>query len=299
MNRIFLLLFFILIIIGFSGCINEIVPLETLNTSHGNASAYILEPFLNNSYLDDRFVETTTFYLTDNSTAKVVNIIDNQSILDIAPIQDFTKMDSDVISNIVVVAEYANNTNSSSALFENIAARKSGSNLSYIMSDETIKGQRHIYMNFSRPIRGYVAYTMLMPMGQNLFYIGDSPFVLRVVLPNGYTTGNIFIGRSRPEANKIYFDDKNRMNLVWYNLGNDKNTIITSLENITGTKLDKNTTNLKLISLRFYKDSASRNLFIAAIVLVSAALVIVADYFIKRKKLRKIRDDIEDNMESK
>lgn len=296
MNKNLFVFFLVLLIVGISGCTNELITDQNLNESHNNTSMYKFEPFLNESYTENGFVETSTFYLTDNSTANVVNIIDNQTSLDITPMSDLTKTNVEVISDIAVIAEYTNNTMSSINLFEDISNHKRGSNLNYTLNDKTIRGQRHIYLNFSQPIRGYIAYKMLLPMGQNFFYIADSPSVIRVVLPPGYNTGNMFIGRARPNPDKIYYDNNNRMNLIWYNLVTEQNTFIKNLENITGTKIDQNEINIKFISIRYYKDAAPRNLLIAAIILSFAAIIIIIDYLIKRKKFRKVRNNIEKNI---
>lgn len=292
MNRSILLITCFLAVISLSGCIDELVPLEkTPETS--NSSMYELDVFLNGSQLNGSFARTSTFYLSTNSSVKVVNIIDNESLLDIMPLEDLTKMDAEMLSNIVVIADYANNTNSSINLFQNYSMGQNASSLNYTISEKVTKGQKHIYLNFSEPIRGYVAYTMTVPTGQDFLHITQTPSVVRIVLPEGYTTGNSLIGRARPEPDDIYFDDKGRMNIVWYNMVTEKSSLVSMFETTFNTDIQEPSKTVKLVGVKFYKESAPKHLFVAGMILGSLALIVIADSFKKRRKLRKIREDIE------
>ena len=291
MNRSILLIFCFLAIISLSGC-TDVVPL-TKGPVTPNSSMYELEAFLNGSQLNGSFVRTSTFYLSANSSAKVVNIIDNESLLDIMPIEDLTKVDANMLSNVVVIGNYANNTTSSVGLFQGYANVLNTSSLNYTISEKVIKGQKHIYLNFSEPIRGYVAYTMTMSTGQDFLYIAQTPSVVRFVLPKGYTTGNYLVGRARPDPNAIFFDEKGRMNLVWYNMGTEKSFFVKMFQNIFNTEIQVPSQTETLIGVKFYKDSAPRNLLIAGVILGSLASIVIVDYLKKRRKLRKLREQIE------
>ncbi|WP_370572916.1 DUF5803 family protein [Methanomethylovorans sp.] len=292
MNKSILLIACLLAVVSLSGCIDELVPLEK-NPDTPDSSMYELDVFLNGSQLNGSFVRTSTFYLSTNSSAKVVNIIDNESLLDIIPLEDITKTDVEILSNIVVIADYANNTDSSFDLFQNYSREQNVSSLNYTISDKVTKGQKHIYLNFSEPIRGYVAYTMTVPTGQDFLHIAKTPSVVRIVLPEGYTTGNSLIGRARPDPDQIYFDDKGRMNLVWYNMGTEKSSLVSMFETIFNTEIQAPSNTIKIIGVKFYKESAPGHLFVAGVILGSLALIVIADYLKKRKKLRKIREQIE------
>ncbi|MCC7576310.1 MAG: hypothetical protein KK926_05690 [Methanomethylovorans sp.] len=292
MNRYILLIACFLTIASLSGCIDELVPLEN-DPNTPDPSIYEFEVFLNGSQLNGSFARTSTFYLSANSSVKVVNIVDNESVLDIMPLEDLTKRDAEILSNIVVIADHANNTNSSFSLFQKYAKEQKVSSLNYTISEEIIKGQKHIYLNFSEPIRGYIAYTMTIPSGQNFLHVAQTPSVVRFVLPEGYTTGNSFIGRARPDPDQIYFDDKERMNLVWYNMGTEKSSLVNMLENIFNTEIQAPSNTIKVIGVKFYAGSAPRRLLLAGAILGSLALIIIADYFKKRRKLRELREQIE------
>lgn len=292
MNRHILLIACFLAVVTLSGCIDELVPLEKVSESP-DSSMYEFDVFLNGSQLNGSFARTSTFYLSTNSSAKVVNMIDNESLLDIMPLEDITRTDDEILSNIVVIADHANNTSSSIDIFQNYSKEQKVSSLNYTISEKVIKGQKHIYLNFSEPVRGYVAYTMAVPTGQNFFHISQAPSVVRIVLPEDYTTGNSLIGRARPDPEDIYYDNKGRMNLVWYNMGTEKSSVVGMFETMFKTEVQTPPNAIKLIAVKFYKDSAPGHLFVAGVVLSSLALIVIADYLKKRRKLRKVREEIE------
>jgi hypothetical protein len=288
MNRQILLVACFLAVISLSGCTDVAkTPIAP------NSSVYEYDVFLNGSELNGGFARTSTFYLSTNSSVKVVNIIDNESLIDIMPLEDLTKTDAETLSNIVVIGDYANNTSSSIDLFENYSTQQNVSALNYTISEKVTKGQKHIYLNFTEPIRGYVAYTMTSSTGQEFLHIAQTPSVVRVVLPEGYTTGNLLIGRARPEPSQIYYDDYGRMNLVWNNTNLEKSSVVNMLETTFNREIQAPSNTLKLIGVKFYKESAPRNLLIAGVVLGSLAFVVIADSLNKRRKLRKLREQIE------
>ncbi len=298
MNRYILLIACVLTIVSLSGCIDELVPLEN-DPNAPDPSIYEFEMFLNGSQLNGSFARTSTFYLSTNSSAKIVNIVDNESVLDIMPLEDLTKRDTEILSNIVVIADYANNTNSSASLFQKYANEQKVSSLNYTVSEEVIKGQKHIYLNFSEPIRGYVAYTMTFPSGQNFLHVAQTPSVVRFVLPEGYTTGNSFVGRARPDPDQIYFDESGRMNLVWHNMGTEKSSLVNMFETIFKTEIEEPSNAIKIIGVKFYAESAPKRLLLAGTILSTLALIVIADYLKNRRKLRKLREQIESGTNEK
>ncbi|WP_367344346.1 DUF5803 family protein [Methanomethylovorans sp.] len=292
MNRYILLIACSLAVVLLSGCIEELVPLENVSGSP-DPSMYEFDVFLNGSQLNGNFARTSTFYLSTTPSVKVVNMIDNESLLDIMPPEGITTTDDDVLSNIVVIADPAIHTSSSIEVFQNYSKEQKVSSFNYTVSKKVIKGQKHIYLNFSEPIRGYVAYTMAVPTSQNFLHISEAPSVVRVVLPKDHTTGNPLLGRARPDPEDIYYDDKGRMNLVWYNMGTEKSSVVGMFEALFKTGIQTPPSTRKLIAVKFYKDSAPAHLLVAGVILFSLALVVIADYFKKRGKLRKLREEIE------
>ena len=288
MNRQILLVACFLAVISLSGCTDVAkTPIAP------NSSVYEYDIFLNGSELNGGFARTSTFYLSTNSSVKVVNIIDNESLIDIMPLEDLTKTDAETLSNIVIIGDYANNTSSSIDLFENYSTQQNVSALNYTISEKVTKGQKHIYLNFTEPIRGYVAYTMTSSTGQEFLHIAQTPSVVRVVLPEGYTTGNLLIGRARPKPDQIYYDNYGRMNLVWNNTNADKSSLVTMLETTFNREIQTPSNTLKLIGVKFYKESAPRSLLIVGVILGSLAFIVIADSLNKRRKLRKLREQIE------
>jgi len=288
MNRQILLVACFLAVISLSGCTDVAkTPIAP------NSSVYEYDIFLNGSELNGGFARTSTFYLSTNSSVKVVNIIDNESLIDIMPLEDLTKTDAETLSNIVIIGDYANNTSSSIDLFENYSTQQNVSGLNYTISEKVLKGQKHIYLNFTEPIRGYVAYTMTSSTGQEFLHIAQTPSVVRVVLPEGYTTGNLLIGRARPKPDQIYYDNYGRMNLVWNNTNADKSSLVTMLETTFNREIQTPSNTLKLIGVKFYKESAPRSLLIVGVILGSLAFIVIADSLNKRRKLRKLREQIE------
>jgi len=288
MNRQILLVACFLAVISLSGCTDVAkTPIAP------NSSVYEYDVFLNGSGLNGNFARTSTFYLSTNSSVKVVNIIDNESLIDIMPLEDLTKTDAETLSNIVIIGDYANNTSSSIDLFENYSTQQNVSALNYTISEKVTKGQKHIYLNFTEPIRGYVAYTMTSSTGQEFLHIAQTPSVVRVVLPEGYTTGNLLIGRARPKPDQIYYDNYGRMNLVWNNTNADKSSLVTMLETTFNREIQTPSNTLKLIGVKFYKESAPRSLLIVGVILGSLAFIVIADSLNKRRKLRKLREQIE------
>jgi len=288
MNRQILLVACFLAVISLSGCTDVAkTPIAP------NSSVYEYDVFLNGSEINGGFARTSTFYLSTNSSVKVVNIIDNESLIDIMPLEDLTKTDAETLSNIVIIGDYANNTSSSIDLFENYSTQQNVSALNYTISEKVTKGQKHIYLNFTEPIRGYVAYTMTSSTGQEFLHIAQTPSVVRVVLPEGYTTGNLLIGRARPKPDKIYYDNYGRMNLVWNNTNADKSSLVTMLETTFNREIQTPSNTLKLIGVKFYKESAPRSLLIVGVILGSLAFIVIADSLNKRRKLRKLREQIE------
>jgi len=292
MNRYILLIVYLMVIVSLSGCIDELVPLET-SSDIPDPSVYEFDAFLNKSQFNGSFPRTSTFYLSTNSSVKVVHIVDNESFLDIIPLEDPTKKDVDILSNIVIIGDYSANTESSLSLFQNYSREQNVSAINYTLSEKVIKGQKHIYLNFSEPIRGYVAYTMNVPRGQDFIHIAHTPSVVRMILPEGYTTGHYLIGRARPQPNMIYYDNKGRMNLVWYNMGAEKSALVKVLETIFAEEIQTPTDTVKIIGVKFYKKSAPFHLLVATVILSSFALIVIADYLKNRHKLRKLRDQIE------
>jgi len=257
-----------------AGCIDELVAVND-SPDIPDISAYEFDVFVNESANGSAVVNTTTFYLSDNATVKVVYMLINTSMVDIVQVDDLSS-NMDPLTNIVIIADYANETTASSGLFTNYSLASSISNINYTLTKKVIRGQKHTYLTFNGSITGFVAYTMSMPKGQDFVYIPTSPSVARFVLPAGYTTGNPLIGTARPVPDKVYYDNEGRENLIWYTAD-------------TG----------KTIMLKYYSKSAPGVLLIGGVILAIGALLVLANYHLNIQHLKKIREQIEEDVGKK
>ncbi|SFM47714.1 DUF5803 family protein [Methanolobus profundi] len=292
MKRYFFLMLCILGLVVFAGgCIDDLVPVDNEVTLQ-ELSAYEFDVFLNNSYEEDAFIPTHTFYLSKNGSAKVVSIIENETVIDIIPLEDLSTSQTEPVANIVILGDLANQTEPTKEVFAALSVREEASDINYTVSDDVISGQKHVFITFEEPITGFVAYTMSTPAGQDFMYITTPPSVVRFVLPEGYTTGNSLVGKVKPSPDEIYYDDMDRENLVW------KNEVTTSgFLSMLGRYSQEDEEEIdpipKLITAKFYTENAPRDLSIAATILGLIALFVYSRYRREKKRLESIRKDIE------
>lgn len=105
--------------------------------------------------------------------------------------------------------------------FKNPAAIDySGRNASMNVSIISNKARNYAHFNFSSNFTGYVAFTR--PGGQDFSYVSPDNSTIRVVLPENFTTGTLFIGYISPEPDNITIDSKGRQVLIWNNTTNEK-----------------------------------------------------------------------------
>jgi hypothetical protein len=294
MKKYFVLALFILGTILFtSGCVDDLVAIDGDTTQ--NLSAYEFELFLNNSYDNGTFIPTNTFYLSKDGSAKVVSILENESVIQVILLEDLSNQNSETVSNVVVLGNLSNNANATPENFEYFASMSSPSDINYTISDDVIRGQKYLYITFEEPVTGFVAYTMTTALGQDFVYITTPPSVVRYVLPEGYTTGNSLIGKVKPTPNEIYYDSDGRENLVWTN-----EVTTTSFLSLLGDYSSEDDSSIepipKLISVKFYTENAPRDLTIAAGVLGLVALSVLLRFRTQRKKLEKIRNEFESQL---
>ncbi|WP_407283043.1 DUF5803 family protein [Methanolobus sp. WCC1] len=287
----FLALFLLSIMLFTSGCVDDLVPVDDTTAE---ISAYEFELFLNNSYDNGTFIPTHSFYLSKNGSAKVVSILENESVIQIIPLEDLSNQNSETVSNIVVLGDVSNNTNATPENFEYFASMSSAADVNYTISDDVIRGQKYVFINFEEPVTGFVAYTMTTALGQDFIYVTTPPSVVRYVLPEGYTTGNSLIGKVKPKPNQVYYDSDGRENLVWTN-----EVTTTGFLSMLGSYSsgDESIEPIpELISVKYYTEDAPRDLTIAAGVLGLVALSVFLRFRNERKKLEKIRNEFESQL---
>lgn len=288
--------FYILSIIVVSlfagGCIDDLVPVNDKNIMP-DASVYEFEAFLSESFEDGILIPTSSFYFSEDELVKVVSIVDNESVIDIIPLEDLSSSKEEPVSNVVVLGDYSNNTNVSEEYLIELTESVEASDLNYTISDDVIRGQKHVYVNFEQPVTGYVAYTVKSPMGQDYMYLTTPPSVIRFVLPDGFTTGNSLIGKASPKPDDVYLDSQNRENLVWYNKLESPKGFLKAVQDLSGSNSSNITPVPQLISIKYYSKSAPLGLGIAAIILGAAAAAVYLRFYREKRKLVKAREDIE------
>ncbi|UGV40563.1 hypothetical protein J7W08_10955 [Methanococcoides orientis] len=282
-----------------SGCIDELVPVDE-EVAPADLSMYELEVF-NDPAEDGGFVNTTTFYLTDNGSANVVHMIVNASVIEVIPLEDMLNPNKEAISNIVILAGSSNDTEPSFETFEGLSTSSVEDMpvFNYTMDDEVLRGQKHIYIRFNESITGIVAYSLATPGGQDFMYVPAHDSVVRFVLPEGYTTGNPFVGKVSPDPEDIYFDDLNREVLVWYNLRATPGSFTEMARDFLKVEVSDEDFPYKPIIIKFYQESAPRMLLIGTSILGAGVLIVLGNYLSTRRKLRKTRELIEEDFDQK
>ena len=254
-----------------AGCIDELVPVDD-NSTTSDIFAYEFDVFVNQSADSDVVANTTTFYMSKDASVRIVHMLVNTSLIDIIPIDDMSS-NQESLDNIVIIADNANTSAASVELFNSYSIANDVSDIEYGISKEVIRGQKHTYLKFNETITGFVAYTIPMPNGQDFMYVPTYSTIVRFILPEGYTTGNPLIGIARPQPDETYIDNEGRETLIWY-----------EREEMP-----------KSIMVKYYPVSAPKILLIVGSILAFGAAIVLADYYVTKNKLKKMRDDIEQN----
>ncbi|MFW5986846.1 MAG: DUF5803 family protein [Methanohalophilus sp.] len=287
MRKQVVVLFLILIsAIYLSGCIDDIIPVDdTAETT--NVSEYTLDPFIANDSCECG-INTTTFYLFPDSPVKAVYALENADRLEVVPLEDITNTGSDVLSNIVTVARPGGNNSNPAATVRQMSSSEPTNSIDYTLSEESESGQTKQVISFNQSLTGFVAYTMEVPMGQDFMYVPSHLSTVRVVLPEGYTTGNQFIGKVEPEPDSRYVDGQDREVLVWDNLRQDTSTSLSSLAKDflpSDDEEEEEEIKFKTLYLKFYSEDAPRNLLIGTSILGTGVLLVIGNFLRNRRKL--------------
>lgn len=145
---------------------------------------------------------------------------------------------------------------------------ESGNNISFNSSYQFRRGD-HIYrLAFERHVRGTLVYR-LSRQGQQFILPIRHAGPVRIILPPGHSTGIRSLGIARPEPD-IFQDADSGSILTW-----------------------NNTTQIPYIEVNYYRKSAPMALMIIMAILAAAVLVLMVQYYIRIKKLRARRMDME------
>ncbi|MBN1235398.1 MAG: hypothetical protein JW999_05025 [Methanotrichaceae archaeon] len=149
-----------------------------------------------------------------------------------------------------------------------------GKNVTFNSSYQFHRGD-HIYsLTFERPIKGSLIYTGHLQGQQFILPIRDHEPV-RIILPEGFTTGERSLGIARPTPDEFVEHDSGSI-LTW-----------------------NNTTQIPYIEVNYYRRSAPQALMIILAILAITGLVLLAQYYISIRKLKAARMEVENEKNRK
>ena len=122
---------------------------------------------------------------------------------------------------------------------------------------------------FSGHVRGRLVYTTAAA-GQQFILPIREPVPVRIILPEGYTTGERALGIARPEPDELV-QGINTTALTWYN-----------------------TTKVSYIEVNYYRDNALEALAIVISILALAAIALLVEYYFSIRRLRSLRMEKEE-----
>lgn len=260
-------MFLALLVVLVLGCIDQkkdIVP------NDGNISNYEFEVFLNESG-NQTLANTTTYYLLENNTkVQVVHIAVNTSKLEIYPPETLGGgREEDPIQDFVLLAGPANETTATPQTFEELSRRNETSDLNYNMTQEISRNMKVVNLEFEEPVTGFIAYTLKTPGTRGFAVLKPDSEFIRVVLPEGYVTGNRIFGIARPEPANVTFDEKGRQTLLWIS-----------------SKMGERE---EAIQVKYYTKSAPLYFSIAIIALLCGVALVLLNYAKSKKELESVR----------
>jgi len=143
-----------------------------------------------------------------------------------------------------------------------------GKKVTFNSSYQFQRGDYIYSLTFERPIKGRLIYTAHLQGQQFILPIRD-PNPVRIILPEGFTTGERSLGIARPTPDEFVEDDSGSI-LTW-----------------------NNTTQVPYIEVNYYRKSAPQALIIILAILAIAGLVLLAQYYISIRKLKAARMEME------
>lgn len=139
-----------------------------------------------------------------------------------------------------------------------------GSLVALNISDRFWQGNYIYSLNFERHVQGKLAYN-LTSQGQQFVISTREKSPVRVILPQGYATGDRLLGIAWPPPDKIGTIE-GRSALTW-----------------------NNTTRLSYIEVNYYRDNAPVALTVIISILALAAIALLIEYYFSIRKLRALR----------
>lgn len=265
-------IFIALMMVFMSGCIDQKreITLEEL----GNISSYEYEVFLNDSN-NETLANTTTYYiLEDKVDVQAVHLVINSSELEIFPPESLGGgSDEEPIKNFVPLVEPANVTVADLDTFMRLSNSTNVSEMNYTLTQDVVQGMRVVTLEFEEPVTGFIAYTLETPGTQTFTFMRPDSEFIRVVLPEGYVTGNRVFGIARPSPSNTTIDEEGRQTLLW----------------ISSEMRERE----EAIQVKYYTESAPMYFFAAIIALLAGVVIVLSRYSRSKKELESVREIFE------
>jgi hypothetical protein len=140
---------------------------------------------------------------------------------------------------------------------------------------ETFWGGDHKYaLSFERNVTGVLIYSYRSPSPQQFIVPLKGKKSVRIMLPPGYTTGDRLLGIANPQPDEVQASEEGRI-LTWYN-----------------------TSGHLLIELNYYQENAPKMVIKIFLALLVIAAGILLEYYVSIRRLRAVRDDMEEKAKS-
>lgn len=130
------------------------------------------------------------------------------------------------------------------------------------------RGEYTYTLYFGQHVLGNLSYS-IPHQGQQFFLILKHDVPIRIVLPEGYATGDRLLGIARPVPYETGID-ASRMTLTW-----------------------QNASKYQVIEVSFYEQNAPSAVRIIMAILAALAIGLLVEYYSSIRRLRAIRDDTE------
>ncbi|WP_410510413.1 DUF5803 family protein [Methanosarcina hadiensis] len=261
-----------LLVVFMSGCIDQ--KREITLEEPGNISSYEYEVFLNDSN-NETLANTTTYYiLEDKVDVQAVHLVINSSELEIFPPESLGGgSDEEPIKNFVHLVEPTNVTVADPDTFMRLSNSTNVSEMNYTLTQDVVQGMRVVTLEFEEPVTGFIAYTLETPGTQTFTFMRPDSEFIRVVLPEGYVTGNRVFGIARPSPSNTTIDEEGRQTLLW----------------ISSEMRERE----EAIQVKYYTESAPMYFFAAIIALLAGVVIVLTRYSRSKKELESVREIFE------
>ena len=261
-----------LMVIFISGCVDQ--KKEITIDEPGNISSYEFDVFLE-EWDNNTPVNTTTYYILENKVeVQAVHLVINSSKLEIFPPDSLGGgSEKEPIKNFVLLVEPANETVAGPETFSRLANSINVTYLNYTLTQDVSRGMKVVNLEFEENVTGFIAYTLDAPGTQSFTFMKPDSEFIRVILPEGYVTGNRVFGIARPAPSSTGFDEKGRQTLLWVS------------SEMGGRE--------EAIQVKYYTESAPMYFFAAIVALLFGVVMVLTRYSRSRKELESVREIFE------